>query len=50
MFWFTQGLSSGSYNQCLAKIAGLVQKCALVQMSVLWIHIRYSIKKDINIC
>ena len=48
MFWFMQEPSSGSYNQCLAKITGLVQKYASVQTSALWIHMRYCIKKDID--
>ena len=50
MFRFTQEPSSGSYNLCLAKITGLVQQCASVQtLSGLWRHMRYGIKKDINI-
>ena len=32
MFRFTQEPSSGSYNQSLAKITGLVQQCASVQI------------------
>jgi len=40
MFRFTQKQSSGSYNQCLAKITSLVQQCVSVQtLSVLWRHI-----------
>jgi len=40
MFRFTREPSSGSYNQCLAKITGLVERCASVQMlSLLWQHI-----------
>ena len=40
MFRFTQEPSPGSYNQCLAKIKGLVQQCASVQtLSVLRRHI-----------
>jgi len=40
MFRFTQEPSSGSYNQCLAKITSLVQQCVLVlTLSVLWWHI-----------
>jgi len=40
MFRFTQEPSSGSYNQCLAKITSLVQLCVSVQtLSVLWRHI-----------
>jgi len=40
MFRFTQDPSSGSYNQCLAKITLLVQLCVSVQtLSVLWRHI-----------
>ena len=40
MFRFTQEPSSGSYNQCLAKITSLVQKCVSVQtFSELWRHI-----------
>ena len=31
MFRFTQEPSSGSYNQCLAKITSLVQLCVSVQ-------------------
>jgi len=30
MFRFTQEPSSGSYNQCLAKITSLVQQCVSV--------------------
>ena len=56
MFQFTREPSSGSYNQCLAKITGLVQKCVSVQ-TALWRHIPTvikgsiwdCIKKDINI-
>jgi len=29
MFRFTQEPSSGSYNQCLAKITDLVQRCVV---------------------
>jgi len=36
MFRFTQEPSSRSYNQCLAKITGIVQQCASVHtLSVL---------------
>jgi len=37
MFRFTQEQSSGSYNQCLAKITSLVRLCVSVQtLSVVW--------------
>jgi len=37
MFRFTQEQSSGSYNQCLAKITSRVQLCVSVQtVSVSW--------------
>ena len=37
MFRFTQEPSSGSYNQCLAKITNLAQQCLSVQtLSLLW--------------
>ena len=40
MFRFTQEPSSRNYNQCLAKITSLVQKCVSVQtLSVLWRYI-----------
>ena len=40
MFRFTQEPSSGSYNQCLAKITSPVQLCMLVQtLPVLWQHV-----------
>ena len=40
MFRFTQEPSSGSYDQCLAKITSLVQLYLSVQtLSVLWQHI-----------
>jgi len=45
VFWFTQEPSSGSYNQCLAKITSLVQLRMLIQkLSVLWRHILTVIK------
>jgi len=47
MFWFTQEPSSRSYNQCLAKITGLVQKYVSVQ-TALWWHILTVIKGSIG--
>jgi len=35
MFPFTQEPSSGSYNQCLAKITSVVQQCASVHRRAL---------------
>jgi len=44
MFRFTQEPSSGSYNQCLAKIKSLVQRCMSVRtLSVLQRHMPHGI-------
>ena len=39
MFRFTGEPSSGSHEQCLAKVTSLVQLCMSVQSLVLWRHI-----------
>jgi len=47
MFRFMQEPSSGSHNQCLAKITSSVQQRTSVQtLSVLWRHILTVIKRS----